>query len=109
MAKEAKKKECVTHAIAGRFDSKTATSLLEILGPKLSDDSVPGAVLDFSSASHITASGMMGLKWLVDQLQSNGKKVVLTGMRSEMYKALKVAGFSDALSFSHRTAPPTTR
>ncbi|MBI5115778.1 STAS domain-containing protein [Candidatus Poribacteria bacterium] len=109
MAKETKKSDYFKHEITGCFDSKAATGLMETLGPKLKEDSVPGAVLNFSSATHITASGLVGLKWVVDQLQTNGKKVVISGMRSEMYKALKVAGISDSLAFSHRTAPPTPR
>lgn len=103
MPKETKKSDYVRHSINGTFDSKTGISVLEKLRPKLEEASVPGTVLDFSEAAHITAGGMQALQWLTQQLGASGKRVVISGMRTEMYKALKVAGVSDALTFNHRT------
>lgn len=111
MAKQTKKSDYVRHAISGTFDSKTGVGILEELRPKLGDASAPGTVLDFSEAAHITAGGMQALQWLTQQLGADGKQVIISGMRTEMYKALKVAGVSDALTFNHRsvTAGPPTR
>ena len=106
MGKKAKKTDFLTHTIVGRFDSKDATSLMGELGPQLRSEKVQGAVLDFSEATHITAGGILGLRQLGEQMGSNGKKLVVCEMRSEMYKALKVAGISNGLVFSHRSISP---
>lgn len=106
MAKKAKKKEFLTHTVVGRFDSKEATGLMGELGPQLRGEKVKGAILDFSEATHITSGGILGLKQLGEQMGSDGKKLVVSEMRSEMYKALKVAGISNGLVFSHRSISP---
>lgn len=106
MGKKAKKTDFLTHTIVGRFDSKDATSLMGELGPQLRSEKVQGAVLDFSEATHITSGGILGLRQLGEQMGCNGKKLVVCEMRSEMYKALKVAGISNGLVFSHRSISP---
>jgi anti-anti-sigma regulatory factor len=103
MARKAKKPEYVPCAIAGRFDDKTASDLADKLAPKVKGKSVLGAILDFSDATHITAGGIVGLNRLGEQMRSDGKELIVRAMRSEMYKALKVGGVSDAVGFTHRS------
>ena len=106
MSRKKKKSDYAAQTVEGRFDSKTASGLMDKLETKLKKESVTGAVLDFSAATHITADGMSALKHMAEQVRSKGKELVIQGMRSEMYKALKVAGISEALAFSHRTTSP---
>ncbi|RJP68753.1 MAG: STAS domain-containing protein [Candidatus Abyssobacteria bacterium SURF_17] len=108
MAKEGKKSsggkaEHIVYAVNGTFDSKTATEAQGKLGSQLGDASISSAILDFSAATHITAGGIAGFMQLVGQLQAEGKPIVVRGMRSELYKALKVAGLPDSITFSHQT------
>ena len=104
MAKKTGKRALASHAVAGRFDAKTAFGLLEKLEQEIKKKSVSELTLDFSSATHITAGGMAALKQLGEQMRTDGKNLVIGGMRSEMYKALKIAGISDELVFSHRSS-----
>ena len=106
MATKSRKTDYAVESIEGRFDSRTAAELTDKLKTKLKKEAVAGAVLDFSAVTHITADGMLGLKHMAEQVRSDGKELVIQGMRSEMYKALKVAGVSEALAFSHRTTTP---
>ena len=39
-------------------------------------------------------------------MSKDGKELIVREMKSEMYKALKVAGTSDAVSFAHRSVSP---
>ena len=106
MTAKSKNSDYVIHPIVGNFDSEKAIGLLGKLESQLHDSKVAGAVLDFSKATHITSGGILGLKQLGEQLGGNGKTLVVREMRSEMYKALKVAGISGALAFSHRSVSP---
>ncbi len=102
MVKKTGKETHTSYAVEGRFDSKAAFSLLEKLqqdGNSLSD-----LTLDFSSSTHITAGGIAALRQLGEQMRADGQNLAIKGMRSEMYKALKIAGISDALVFSHRSS-----
>lgn len=101
--KKTAKEAHTSHTVEGRFDSKAAFSLLEKLQQE--SKSVSDVSLDFSSATHITADGMAALRQLGEQMRADGQDLVIQGMRSEMYKALKIAGISDALIFSHRNLP----
>ncbi len=103
MADKNKKNDRFEYSISGTFDSKAADKLEDELISKLDGDSLKGAVLDFSEATHITAAGIAALRRIGDQVRKDGKELIAREMKCEMYKALKVAGASDALSFAHRT------
>ncbi len=99
-----KKSRYLNHSVEGRFDTKAATDMADRLEQELDGKSLKGAVLDFSDATIITAGGIAGLEALGEQLRSDGKELIVREMRSEMYKALKVAGVGNAVSFEHRRA-----
>lgn len=103
MSGKSKKSPYLNQSVSGRFDSKAAAAVADKLAQKLSGKSVKGAVLDFSEATRITAGGIAALKALGEQMRSDGKELIVTSMRTELYKALKVAGISDAVSFAHRS------
>lgn len=105
MAKKSGRKIQSSHTVEGRFDSKAALALLEQLKQSGKGKSASNLTLDFSAATHITAGGMAALKQLSEQMSVDGQNLVIGGMPSEMYKALKIAGISDALSFNHRNLP----
>jgi anti-anti-sigma regulatory factor len=100
-----KKNDAIQHAVTGRFDSKAAWPILERLETAPSDAATE-LVLDFSGVNRVTADGITSFRTLVDQAQARGKKLVITGMRSEAYKALKIAGVTDSLVFTHRSISP---
>ena len=102
MVKKTAKEAHFSHTLEGRFDSKAAFSLLETLQQERK--SASDLTLDFSSATHITADGIAALRQLGEQMRADGQNMVIKGMPSEMYKALKIAGISDALVFSHRNS-----
>ena len=89
--------------MSGEFNSKAASDLEDKLVAKLDDSSLKGAVIDFSEATIITAAGIAGLRRIGEQMHKDKKELIITEMKSEMYKALKVAGTSDGLAFSHRS------
>ena len=103
MADKKKSARHFEYSISGVFDSKAADNLEDELVSKLDGGPLKGAVLDFSEATHITAGGIAALSRIGDRMSKDGKELIARGMKSEMYKALKVAGVSDALSFTHRT------
>ena len=99
-----KKPRYYEHSIAGEFDTKAAADLSDALASKLDGKSIKGVTLDFAEATHITAGGISALRRIGEQLSRDGKELIVREMKSEMYKALKIAGASDGLKFSHRTA-----
>ncbi len=106
MADKDKKARHFEYSIAGVFDEKAADKLEEELVSKLDGGPLKGAILDFSEATHITAGGIATLRRIGDRMSKDGKALIAREMKSEMYKALKVAGASDALSFAHRSVSP---
>lgn len=101
-----KKKSGYSHiVVTERFGSEEASAILEELDAK-PDDAAAGVALDFSGVTRLTADAIAALKSLGDQMQSRGRKLIVTGMHSEAYKALKIAGVSDSLGFTHRSAAP---
>lgn len=103
MAGKGRKPRYFEHSISGQFDSKAADGLADKLASKLDGKAVEGAVLDFSEATHITAAGIAALRRISEQMREDGKELVIREMKSEMYKALKIAGTSEGLTFSHRS------
>jgi anti-anti-sigma regulatory factor len=106
MCAKTRKSDYISQSITGRFDAKTAVELMGRLEERFKENSISGARLDFSSATHITTDGIAALQRLGDQLQFAGKELVISEMPSELYKALKVAGISDAMMFAHRSVLP---
>jgi len=104
MTDKGKKPRYYEHSIAGEFDVKAAAELTDALASQLDGKGVKGVTLDFAEATHITAGGISALRRIGEQMTRDGKELVVREMKSEMYKALKIAGTSDALKFSHRTA-----
>ncbi|GAB4342517.1 MAG: hypothetical protein Kow0099_20160 [Candidatus Abyssubacteria bacterium] len=100
-----KKPDIIQHAVTGTFDSKAAWPILEKLEAAPSDAATE-LILDFSGVNRVTADGIASFRTLVDQAQARGKKLVITGMPSEAYKALKIAGVTDSLAFAHRSITP---
>ena len=98
-----KKSNSFEYSISGVFNSKAAEKLEDELISKFDGDSLKGAVLDFSAATHITTGGIAALRRIGDTVRKDGKELTAPGMKSEMYKALKVAGASDAISLAHRS------
>ncbi len=99
-----KKPRYLEHPIIGRFDEEAAAELTALLEEKLDGKSLKSALLDFSEATYITAGGIAALQSIAEQLRLDKKELVIREISTEMYKALKVAGISDALGFTHRTA-----
>ena len=97
-----KKPRYLEHSITGRLDVEMAAELSKMLEEKLDGNSMKGALLDFSEATYITAGGIAALQRIAEQLNSEKKELIIREINSEMYKALKVAGISDALGFTHR-------
>ncbi len=104
MAEKKQKRSNASYAVEGHFDMKAASGLSEKLEQEFSKKSISELTLDFSSATHITADGIAALKQLGEHMRADGKELIIGGMRSEMYKTLKIAGISDALMFSHRNS-----
>ena len=104
MAKKTEKETQVTRIITGQFDTNTAFSLLDELKKEIKKESVSEVMLDFSTATRITAGGITMLEQLNEQMKAGGKELIIGEMPTEMYKALKIAGISDALQFSHRSS-----
>ena len=104
MVDEGTKQDNISYAIAGRFDAKAALGLSEKLRQAITKKSASGLMLDFSSATHITADGMAALKQLSERIEADGKTIIVGGMSSELYKALKIAGISEAMQFTHRSS-----
>jgi len=103
MADKKKKSNYIEHSVSGEFDAKAASNLKDALVAKLDGSSMKGAVVDFSEATRITAAGIAGLYRIGSQMKKDSKELVISAMKSEMYKALKVAGTSDGLAFTHRS------
>lgn len=103
MAGNKKKSQFFEHAVSGEFDAKAASNLEDTLVAKLDGSSLKGAVINFSEATRITAAGIAGLNRISAQMQKDKKELIISEMKSEMYKALKVAGTSDGLAFTHRS------
>ena len=101
-----KKSRFFEYSISGEFNLKAANSFEEKLASKLDGKSVKGAILDFSQATHITAAGISALRRIGEQMSKDGKELIVREMKSELYKALKVAGAFDAVTFSHRSVSP---
>jgi anti-anti-sigma regulatory factor len=102
--KKTGKETQVTRTISGQFDTNTGFSLLGALEKEAKKGSVSEVLLDFSAATRITAGGITMLEQLNEQMRASGKELIIDGMPTEMYKALKIAGISDALRFSHRNS-----
>jgi anti-anti-sigma factor len=98
-----KKSSYFEHSVSGEFDAKAASELEDVLIVKLDGSSLKGAIIDFSEATRITAAGIAGLRHISDQMKKDSKEFIVCEMKSEMYKALKIAGASDGLAFSHRS------
>jgi anti-anti-sigma regulatory factor len=103
MAGKKKKSQYLEHSVSGEFNAKAASSLEDALVAKLDGSSLKGAVIDFSEATRITAAGIAGLHRIGNQMNNDNKEIIVSGMKSEMYKALKVAATSDGLAFTHRS------
>jgi anti-anti-sigma regulatory factor len=103
MAGKKKKTNYFEHSVSGEFDAKAASNLEDALVAKLDGSPLKGAVIDFSEATIITAAGIAGLRRIGAQMHKDKKELIISAMKSEMYKALKVAGTPDGLAFSHRS------
>ncbi len=109
MADKKMKSRFFEYSISGEFDLKAADGFEEELASKLDGKSVKGAILDFSEATFISAAGISALRRIGEQMSKDGKELIVREMKSEMYKALKVAGTSDAVTFSHRSVSPPSQ
>jgi anti-anti-sigma regulatory factor len=103
MAGKKRKSSYLEHSVSGEFDAKAASDLEDKLVAKLDGSSLKGAVINFAEATRITAAGIAGLRRIGEQMHKDKKELIISEMKSEMYKALKVAGTSDGLAFSHRS------
>ena len=57
-------------------------------------------VLDFSALQRIDASGLLALEEFAQTAASKGVKVVVRGLRVDVYRALKLARISSRFSYA---------
>lgn len=79
-------------APSGRLDSNTAPALQSLLDDQLASGHI-NLLIDMSEVSYISTSGLKALVNAWRSAQGKGGRVVLAGMRAQIYEVFETVGF----------------